>query len=313
MISLLLALFSPETFAQAQKEVIIIEKLIDANGNVISQNVKRQSGNFTEDELTKIIEESQNSDLTKNHFFPLFDNKSFFDQIERRDSKKPSIGIYLSFENSRSIIIDVVPGSGALEADIRKGDELISINGLVVSSIEEIQDIIKDNKIGDVVKIRVYRDGSELDKMVTLKSTSTSSPNLQFPENLNFRQFFDSPKDGNFFKLDSLFDFDNLFREFGQSRNNNLVPKFETSKEDKAQLGVFVDDINGVEITEVIPGSAAEKAGLKIHDKILKIDQNILTSFSELSMIIGQKKRGDKISIEAIRNNKNIVIEVTLD
>jgi len=62
----------------------------------------------------------------------------------------------------------------------------------------------------------------------------------------------------------------------------------------------------------VIPGSAAENAGLKEGDIILKFNGEKITTQNSLSKIIMKYKPGDKVNLEVLRNGKKISIEATL-
>ena len=42
---------------QDDKEVIIIEKTVDENGNVISETIRRNQGNLSEDQIQKMLED----------------------------------------------------------------------------------------------------------------------------------------------------------------------------------------------------------------------------------------------------------------
>lgn len=73
----------------------------------------------------------------------------------------------------------------------------------------------------------------------------------------------------------------------------------------KAFLGVLTKPVdNGVEIVEVTKESAAEKAGLKAGDIIIKVDADIITTPEDLVKSIGHYKPEDKIVITYKRAGK---------
>lgn len=63
-------------------------------------------------------------------------------------------------------------------------------------------------------------------------------------------------------------------------------------------------------IDEVVPGSAAFESGLKAGDKILKVNEEIITEFSELQKII-HDKAGQELKIIIARENQESLIKVT--
>lgn len=63
----------------------------------------------------------------------------------------------------------------------------------------------------------------------------------------------------------------------------------------------------------VIPGSSAEKAGLKEFDIILEADNKKITPKLTLQDIIQEKKIGDTIDVKVLRNKKEIKIKLKLE
>lgn len=63
----------------------------------------------------------------------------------------------------------------------------------------------------------------------------------------------------------------------------------------------------------VLPGSPAEKAGLKIDDVILEVDGEKITQDNSLQTIIGRHVPGDKIKLKVWRAGSTFEVTVTLD
>ncbi|MDM9381964.1 HhoA/HhoB/HtrA family serine endopeptidase [Chlorogloeopsis sp. ULAP01] len=57
------------------------------------------------------------------------------------------------------LLIDVVPSSPAAVAGLREGDVIQSINNQSVASIEEVQKLVENSKIGIPLQLQVQRDG----------------------------------------------------------------------------------------------------------------------------------------------------------
>ena len=87
---------------------------------------------------------------------------------------------------------------------------------------------------------------------------------------------------------------------------------------DRAALGVKVYtpsaylSTNGALISEVMEGSSAEKAGLKANDLIVKIDDDEITSYADLSKALDSHFVGDTVVITVIRDEKEMKFNVTL-
>lgn len=72
-----------------------------------------------------------------------------------------ALGVVLAAKKKRLIIDDVVEGSGAQEAGLQKGDEILSIAGKKITRIEEISEALQDRKAGSTVEVVYRRDKSE--------------------------------------------------------------------------------------------------------------------------------------------------------
>ncbi len=69
----------------------------------------------------------------------------------------------------------------------------------------------------------------------------------------------------------------------------------------------------GAVITDVQPDAPGAKAGLRTGDVITELDGRPVTDAGELQMIVGQKRPGDTIHLEVVRDSKPTSISVTLE
>jgi len=72
-----------------------------------------------------------------------------------------------------------------------------------------------------------------------------------------------------------------------------------------------LSSLNGVYIVEVSPGSAAEQAGVKKEDVLVKIDSVQVTSASSVQEMVSGFYPGDKATLTVIRGGKEKELEVT--
>ena len=87
----------------------------------------------------------------------------------------------------------------------------------------------------------------------------------------------------------------------------------ESTPKKKAHLGVMIEkDALGVLISQVVPESAAENAGLKVGDVITNVNDTKIIGPSELVMSIADYHAGDKISVRYIRASQRQETTVTL-
>ena len=95
---------------------------------------------------------------------------SFVNASDLSEDDKRKTGIPASAEG---IYASEVPtNGGAYAAGIRKGDVLKKIDGTVVNSGAEMQDLISRHKPGDKVPVTYLRNGAENTVTVTLKNTA---------------------------------------------------------------------------------------------------------------------------------------------
>jgi len=74
-----------------------------------------------------------------------------------------------------------------------------------------------------------------------------------------------------------------------------------------------MSNANGAVVTEVEPNSAGGKAGLRIGDVITKLNGQSVTDAGQLQMEVGQKRPGDTIQLEVMREGKTMNVSVTLE
>ena len=88
----------------------------------------------------------------------------------------------------------------------------------------------------------------------------------------------------------------------------NVYVDSEKEKGNEVDLGTM----EGIYIAEVVEDGAAADAGLKKDDVITHIDGQKVTKFGELQNIIAQKRPGDKITVNYLRNKSKKTATLTL-
>ncbi|MBQ7994132.1 MAG: trypsin-like peptidase domain-containing protein [Solobacterium sp.] len=89
---------------------------------------------------------------------------------------------------------------------------------------------------------------------------------------------------------------------------------------DRPTIGVYLQELTsdtqnykaGLYITDIITGSGAEAAGLQPYDRIISIDGNEVSSYTELSRYLRNKSVGDTITLTVVRNDQDMSFNVTL-
>ncbi|HPU41740.1 MAG TPA: trypsin-like peptidase domain-containing protein [Acetivibrio clariflavus] len=102
------------------------------------------------------------------------------DLIEYKYVKgRPSIGISVNLSFNEQIarrynvpagvlVEDVVPLSGAYKAGIKRGDIITKVDGVAVKAYSELEQLKNKHKVGETIKLEIYRDGTTLTVDVVL-------------------------------------------------------------------------------------------------------------------------------------------------
>jgi len=99
--------------------------------------------------------------------------------------------------------------------------------------------------------------------------------------------------------------------EFGEVRRGQLGVMIQDVTPDLAKA-FDIDRQNGSVIAQVIKGSAADKAGLKVDDVVVGLNGKAIKTSSQLRNAVGLLKVGEKVSLEIIRNGKSRTIKAKI-
>lgn len=311
---------------QDDKEVIIIEKTVDENGNVISESIRRNQGNLSEEQIQRMLEDEgdlpflRSFDMEGMGFDDAFGN--FF--APRKVDQQPRLGILIDPSSGFAEITEVQRGSGADAADIRIGDRILIVRGESVASVEDIGEALKGKTAGDKIKVTILRDGQELEKEVELKGGNSRggfNDMFEFPMDMDF-QFFGDGENGSAI-MDSLmqrmrsFNFDGLdFDSFDMDKmldQRNRADNSNNESSSRPQLGLLIDeDSSGITVAEVIEESSSDGSGIQSGDIITRFDDNVIGSFRELRAMMNTKSIGDEVVLTVERKEEEKQIRILL-
>jgi predicted metalloprotease with PDZ domain len=190
---------------------------------------------------------------------------------------------------------DAPPG----KAGLKERDVILEFNGTAVESEEQIRRLIREVPPGRTVTLGISRDGNPMKISVQLADHGTvvaqARPRIMVPAPRV--QVF--PRNG----MDLPF----------QVQTYSSVLGVQTESLTR-QLGEYfgVKDGEGVLVRSVEKGSAAEKAGLKAGDVIVKADNEKLTDRSDLSHILRSHRTGGKMTLVVMRDKHEQTFTVTL-
>ncbi len=228
------------------------------------------------------------------------------------------MGVSIS-ENERGQveIHDAESDSPAELAGLKEGDILLKINGRPITSASMFVSEIRTSKPGQDIKLEVERAGKATDAKVKLgeypEKEARRELELRYP-----RLFPTRPAEPLKVKPEKA---PEAPGSPGQ-RLREIWPRWEKRK----YIGVYLEAINkelleyfgvkegsGLLVTRLTKDGPAEKAGLKVGDVIIRVDGKLVYSVDELSEMIQDRKKADKVKIDLIRNKKALAIEVEIE
>ncbi len=186
---------------------------------------------------------------------------------------KAFLGVITAENDLGALVNEVSEGSPAEKAGLKKNDIITKVNETSIKGPKDLYETVGKLNPEDKVIIVYLRAGKEA-KLTTQLAKNKNTPKAQY-FNFNIPGDIDSPNfrnrmgDKNFnFRMPNMPDMDGII-------DNIKKPK----------LGISIEDLEsneGVKVKSVIPGSPAEKAGIKVNDIIFSLDKNDIKEVSDL-------------------------------
>lgn len=178
------------------------------------------------------------------------------------------------------VVIKVVANSTATAMGLQNGDRIMAINGYPMVDWTDISTAVGMLAAGEMVSVQYERAGKSNTAKAPMKSHEESKTKTEYT-------WTAKPEESAFLGISS-----------------NSV-----SKEKAAALGF--DNTYGSYVTEIIPGTAAEKAGLQPFDYVYGIGQHRTSQDADLTTLLKKYKAGDKATVHYIRQGKAATAELT--
>jgi serine protease Do len=207
-------------------------------------------------------------------------------------------------------ITQVVQGSPAEKAGLKKDDVILRLDGENITSVRKLNRLVSEIAPDQSVRVTVSRGGSEQE----LTATMGKRNNFGLAQDL----FSNYPGGFKFTPKEWKFDVPKIEKfEFGQNDFGDLtfilgngrrlgVSTMQLNK----QLADYFGVAKGVLVTAVSDDGPAAKAGVKAGDVITAIDGEEVDSPGDLSRVTNKKKEGD-VTLTIIRNKAQQTIRVT--
>lgn len=243
--------------------------------------------------LTSILSNYKSGDQAKVYFIRVgqeksanvtFGKSSDADRSRNYSDGKPFLGINSRSDNSEEelgVKVNVVNNSTAETIGLENGDKIISINGHKMVDWDDITTALGAMQVGENIKVVYERNGQRMDGSTAIKSHSDTYVYRKAPS---------------------------VKRSSGRAFLG--IYSNSVSSEKAAKLGF--DNLYGSYVSQVIPNSSAEKAGVQPFDYIYGIDEYRVGKDQSLTAILGKYEAGEQATVHFIRKGKAQTLPVTL-
>jgi serine protease Do len=204
-------------------------------------------------------------------------------------------------------VIDVEPDGPAAKAGLKEHDVITRYDGQMVEGTVQFRRLVRETPSGRNISLAISRNGSAQDITVELGDRSSFYEKKMKGKMRDFGNAYAFTEPN----LDFHFDMPGGFGEM-----DGRGPVLGISAEDlSGQLGTYFGAPNGggILVREVRSGTAAEKAGLKAGDVIVKINGSPVGSLSELRQQLRDKSDEKTVSLGILRKGSEINVPVTIE
>lgn len=205
----------------------------------------------------------------------------------------------LKLKEERGVEITMVDADApAGKVGLREHDVILQFNDTAVESEEQLRRLIRETPVGRTVALGISRDGVPMKVNVQLaehsKVVAESAPRIAVPRIPQF------PRNGMDFPQIQIQTYSSVLG----AQTENLT----------RQLGEYfgVKNGEGILVRSVEKGSAAEKAGLKAGDVIIRADNEKLTDRSDLAQVLRKHRGGGPLNLVVMRDKREQPITVRL-
>ena len=193
-------------------------------------------------------------------------------------------------------VTNVAQDSPAAIAGIKEGDVVLDYDGAAVHGIEQLTRLVREAPIGRQVKISVWRGGAAQTLSATIearKGTAIRSNGFDIAVPPFSLPFFNGP-----------------FRVALQYPVLGIEGESLRAQE---QLAEFFGVKDGVLVKSVGRNSAAEKAGVKAGDVVVKVDDTAVSTSQEITRALRASGSKKTFTVIVVRNKKEIPLTVTME
>jgi len=245
------------------------------------------------------LDDSQEPGDTPGAFTFFVDGGAFLG-VHAEEITKENMGRYGMREARGVGVLQVVKGSAAEKAGLKKDDVILRFDGEAVTNVRKLNRLVGEASVDQTVRLTISRGGAEQEVSVTLAKRN----DLQglFGSQIRDEVLRGMEKDFPQFKTGD----GNFVFSFGANRRIGVSTQTLT----KQLADYFGVNDGGLLITSVNENSPAAKAGVKAGDVITAVDGEKVDSSGDIVRAINKKQDGD-ITLTVVRDHASRTVTLT--
>jgi serine protease Do len=223
-------------------------------------------------------------------------------------------------EEKGALVTEVLKNSAAEKAGIRKDDVIVGFQGQSVLTAAHLRRLVREVPSGRTVDLDLVRGGSPTRVAVTLERGEWSGRDTAMPDPEDLSETLRDLGDFRFRSRDGApHAFDFKLDEGGPAMMASV-------QGGRGRLGITYTEIEGqlaryfkapkdvaILVNSVGAGSAAEKAGIKAGDLLLKLGATTVEDASDLREAVRDLEPGKASQVTVLREGGNVELSVTVD
>ena len=215
-----------------------------------------------------------------------------------------------------SEVTSVTPDSPAAKAGLKEGDVVLEFNGQPIEGGEQLSRMVRETPIGRQVKIGVWRNGSMQTLTATIEGHRAAGPQVftyngpwQGPDAEQLRKLEEQFRGFQFPEMPGM----PGMQGFPLNVQTPMLGIMGEPLGQEKQLADFFGVEDGVLVKSVNRDSAAEKAGIKAGDVIVKVDDTHISTSRDITMALRAAHGKKTVTVVVVRNKKEMTLPVMVE
>ena len=183
-----------------------------------------------------------------------------------------------------ALVTDVIPGSPAESAGLKRYDVILALNDEPISKLSELRLLVASAEVGAEVRVRIHRDGRARTFSVILG---------ELPGEMDA---VGEPGEGS-----------------GGDGYDNVLSGLQVDELDRESARRFqIDPVTtGVVVLDVKPGSAASRAGVIPGDLVIEVNRKPVTGLRDYNRIARGIDSGDRVLLLLSRHGQTLFVGIS--